>query len=95
MQVGEVTIRTRGWVGLDESVNIVAEIPIKDEWKRQRNSPFSNLTEDVIRVPIQGNLKNPKFEMSVLTKMLETIPRAAIENAVNKGLERLFNPPQR
>ncbi len=95
MEVGEVTIRTRGWVGLDETVNIVAEIPVKDEWKKQRNSPLAGFTEDVIRVPIQGNLKNPKFEFSVLTKLLETLPRAAIENAVNKGLERLFNPPQR
>jgi hypothetical protein len=95
MQVGEVTIRTRGWVGLDETVNIVAEIPVKDEWKNQRNSPLAGFSEDVIRIPIQGNLKNPKFEFSVLSKMLETIPRAAIENAVNKGLDRLFNPPQR
>ncbi len=95
MQVGEVTIRTRGWVGLDESINIVAEIPIKDSWKTQRNSPLAGLTEDTIRVPIQGNLKNPKFEFSVLAKLMEAIPRAAIENAVNKGLDRLFNPPQR
>ncbi len=67
MQVGEVTIRTRGWVGLDETVNIVAEIPIKDQWKEQRNGPFSGMKDDVIQIPIQGNLHDPKFDMRVLT----------------------------
>ncbi|HEY2882253.1 MAG TPA: hypothetical protein VGJ15_07455, partial [Pirellulales bacterium] len=36
MRVGDVVIRTRGWVDMDENVNIVAEIPIKDEWTAQR-----------------------------------------------------------
>ncbi|HEY2759967.1 MAG TPA: hypothetical protein VGI75_04470, partial [Pirellulales bacterium] len=95
MQVGEVTIRTRGWVGLDETVNIVAEIPIKDQWKEQRNGPFAGMKDDVIQIPIQGNLHDPKFDMRVLTELAANIPRAAIENVINKGLDRLFTPPQR
>jgi hypothetical protein len=94
MRTGDVTIRTRGWVGLDETVNIVAEIPVKPEWATQRNSPFAGLTEDAIRIPIQGNLKDPKFDNRVMAKLLETLPRAAIENAINKGLDRLFSPPE-
>jgi translocation and assembly module TamB len=93
MQVGQVTMRTRGWVGLDESVNIVAEIPLKDEWTRQRNSPFSNLDEPVIRIPIVGNLKDPKFDTRVMAKLMQAIPRAAIENGLNKTLDRFL--PQR
>src|SRR5262249_35048275 len=61
MQVGQVNMRTRGWVGLDESVNIVVEVPLKDEWMRQRNSPLASLSEPVIRIPIVGNLRDPKF----------------------------------
>ena len=94
MKTGEVTIRTRGWVGLDETVNIVAEIPVKPEWAAQRNSPLAGLTEDVIRIPIQGNLKDPKFDNRVMAKLIETLPRAAIENAINKGIDRLFSPPE-
>jgi hypothetical protein len=95
MQVGEVTIRTRGWVGLDETVSLVAEIPVKDQWKTQRNSPLAGMKEDVIRIPIQGNLKDPKFDLRVMTELMATIPRAAVENALNKGLDRLLNPSQR
>jgi translocation and assembly module TamB len=94
MKTGDVTIRTRGWVGLDETVNIVAEIPVKPEWAAQHNSPLAGLGEDVIRIPIQGNLKDPKFDNRVMAKLIETLPRAAIENAINKGLDRLFSPPE-
>jgi hypothetical protein len=94
MRTGEVTIRTRGWVGLDETVNLVAEIPVKPEWATQRNSPFAGLTEDTIRIPIQGNLKDPKFDNRVMARLIETLPRAAIESAINKGLDRLFSPSE-
>ncbi len=93
MQVGQVTMRTRGWVGLDESVNVIVEIPVKDEWVRQRNSPLASLDEPVIRIPIVGNLKDPKFDTRVMAKLIEAIPRAAIENGLNKTLDRLL--PQR
>ncbi|HEY2827691.1 MAG TPA: hypothetical protein VGJ04_08845 [Pirellulales bacterium] len=93
MQVGQVTMRTRGWVGLDESVNIVVEIPVKDEWTRQRNSPLASLDESTIRIPIVGNLKDPKFDTRIMAKLLAAIPRAAIESGLNKTLDRLL--PQR
>jgi translocation and assembly module TamB len=93
MQVGQVTMRTRGWVGLDESVNIIVEIPIKDEWTRQRNSPLASLDEPMIRIPIVGNLKDPKFDNRVMAKLLEAVPRAAIQGQINKTLDLLL--PQR
>ncbi|HTQ37751.1 MAG TPA: hypothetical protein VMJ32_01915 [Pirellulales bacterium] len=93
MQVGQVTMRTRGWVGLDESVNLVVEVPLKDEWIRQRNSPLAALKEPMITVPIVGNLKDPKFDTRVTAKLLETIPRAAVENGLNNVLDHLL--PQR
>ncbi|HZZ26459.1 MAG TPA: hypothetical protein VFE46_00525 [Pirellulales bacterium] len=93
MQVGQVTIRTRGWVGLDESVNIIAEIPLKEEWTRQRNSPLASLNEPMIRIPIVGNLKDPKFDTRVTAKLLEAIPRATVENGLNNVLDHIL--PQR
>ncbi len=93
MQVGQVTMRTRGSVGLDESVNVIVEIPVKDEWTRQRNSPLASLDEPVIRIPIVGNLKDPKFDTRVMAKLIEAVPRAAIQNGLNKTLDRLL--PQR
>jgi hypothetical protein len=93
MQVGQINMRTRGWVGLDESVNIIVEIPLKEEWTRQHNSPLASLDEPMIRIPIVGNLKDPKFDTRVTAKLMEAIPRAAIENGLNKTLDRIL--PQR
>jgi hypothetical protein len=93
MQVGQVTMRTRGWVGLDESVNIIVEIPLKEEWTRERNSPLASLDEPMIRIPIVGNLKDPKFDTRVTAKLMEAIPRATIENGLNKALGHIL--PQR
>jgi translocation and assembly module TamB len=93
MQVGQVTMRTRGWVGLDESVNIVVEIPLKEEWTQQRNSPLASLDEPVIRIPIVGNLKDPKFDTRVTTKLMEALPRAAVQSGLNNVLDHIL--PQR
>jgi hypothetical protein len=74
-------------------VNIIVEIPVKDEWTRQHNGPLASLDEPMIRIPIVGNLKDPKFDTRVMAKLLEAIPRAAIESGLNKTLDRLL--PQR
>jgi hypothetical protein len=95
MHVGEVVIKTRGWVATDETVNIVAELQVKQEWTTDRNSPLASLGEPVIRVPITGNLKDPKFDTRVMLKLLEAIPRAAIEGEIGKQLDKLFSTPQR
>jgi hypothetical protein len=32
MVVGDIVIRTQGWVGLDQQLALVAEVPVRDEW---------------------------------------------------------------
>ena len=32
MRIGDVDVRTRGWVAMDQTISLVAEVPILDKW---------------------------------------------------------------
>ena len=55
MQVDDVLIRTSGAVGLDQSIDLVAEVPIRDEWVSE-NRYFAALRGQSLRVPIRGTI---------------------------------------
>ncbi len=93
MQVGETTIRTRGWVGADETIGLVAEVPLKPEWLKTPG--FSAQRDGVIQVPITGTLKDPKVDNRVIGQLLQNATRGVIENELNKQLDKFLNPPQR
>jgi translocation and assembly module TamB len=95
MQVGEVTITTRGWVGLDETLGLVAEIPIKPEWA-QKNPALAGMREQVIKIPITGTLSKPKLDKRAIDQiagsLIQGAVRGTIENELGKQLDRLFQP---
>ena len=93
MQVGDTTIRTRGWVGADETIGLVAEVPLKPEWLKTPG--FSNQRDGVIQVPITGTLKEPKVDNRIIGQLLQNATRGVIENELNKQLDKFLNPPQR
>ena len=93
MQVGDTTIRTRGWVGADETIGLVAEVPLKPEWLKTPG--FSGQRDGVIQVPITGTLKEPKVDNRIVSQLLQNATRGVIENELNKQLDKFLNPPQR
>ena len=58
MNVGNVTIRTHGLVGLDESLNLVADVPVKAEWFGGGAVP-AGLKDQTFQIPIGGTLRQP------------------------------------
>lgn len=101
MRVKDVVIRTRGSVGFDQSLSMVAEIPVRDEWLGSSRY-LATLKGQSLRVPIQGTLSKPRLERSALEQMTrQAVTGAAsqlIEQEINKGigrgLEKLFGPQQ-
>ena len=95
MQVGDVTITTRGWVGVDETLGLVAEIPIKPEWA-QKNPALAGMREQVIRIPITGTLSKPKLDKRAIDQiagsLIQGAVRGTIENELGKQLNKLFQP---
>jgi hypothetical protein len=108
MAVKDVVIRTSGSVGTDQTIALVAEIPIRDEWL-SKSQYLAALRGQTIQVPIRGTLTSPKLDQSALTQITQqTVTGAAgrlLEGGVNKldgevnkqlnrGLEKLFGPPR-
>jgi translocation and assembly module TamB len=89
----DVTIRTRGSVGIDHSVALLAEMPVPSKWIG--NNPLGDsLKNQVIQVPIGGTLEKPQIDRQALDKIAAQFVRSAADSAirgeVNKGLNSLF-----
>ena len=105
-RIKEVELTTTGSIGADQSMNLIAEIPVKKEWLKD-NKLLSTLVGESIRVPITGTLTNPKVSSDGLGG-LRNLPQKLIkqqageklkekankllEDKLNKGLQGLFGP---
>jgi hypothetical protein len=93
--VDDVVITTRGSVSLGQSLNLIAEVPIQEEWVA-KNRYLASLQGQVLRLPIQGTLKNPRVDGGVLARLgQQTLGGAAsqlLEQEMQRGLQRLFGP---
>lgn len=91
----DVTIRTYGSVGLDDSLAMVAEMPIPPKWQENKILAAA-LKDKVLRLPIGGTLQRPKLDRTVLDQIsrqfLQTATRSVIDNALNQQLNRLLPP---
>lgn len=57
----DVAIVTGGSVGIDQTLNMVAEIPIRDEWV-SRNRYLASLQGQRLQIPITGSLSKPHVD---------------------------------
>jgi len=93
----DLTIRTYGSVGLDQTLAVMAEMPVPPKWLGN-NVLGSALRNQTVRLPIGGTLSKPKIDQRALDRVsrqfLENAARNVIEDELNKQLERLFNPPR-
>lgn len=93
----DITIRTHGSVGLDQSLAMVAEMPVPAKW--MGTHPLgSALRDQTIRLPIAGTLKQPKIDRRVLDQYSQQFLRRATQNLIEdhlgEQLQRLFPPPK-
>jgi len=92
----ELTVRTRGSVGLDQSLSLVAEMPIPPKWlvgHRLLDDAFRN---EKLQVPIRGTLSRPQIDRRKLDeynrRLIGKAAQNALENELNRQLDRLFKP---
>ncbi|MBN2474168.1 MAG: hypothetical protein JXB62_06155 [Pirellulales bacterium] len=89
----DLTIRTFGSVGLDQSLALVAEMPIPPKWIGN-NVLGSALKDQTIRLPIGGTLDRPQIDHRTLEQLnrqfIQKATQNLLENEVGRQLERLF-----
>lgn len=65
MKVGDITMRTSGSVGLDQSLDVMSEVPVLDQWI-DKEKAFAPLRGQMLKIPVRGSLGAPKFDLKVL-----------------------------
>jgi|GEM_PF-834785 len=99
MTVKDVVITTRGSVGLDQTMELVAEIPVQDSWLKQ-NAALAGLKGQMLQIPIRGTLAAPLPDFRGLANLSKDLARNAatgllkdkVGSELNKFLPPGFNP---
>lgn len=96
-QVGDVTIRSQGSVGLDETVSLTIEIPIQDAWVA-KEPLLAGLKGQSLKVPVGGTLTKPKMDQRAIAnltgQLLQNGAGQAVGNELNKALDKFLKPRQ-
>lgn len=91
----EFTIRTYGSVGLDQTLALMAEMPVPPKWLGS-NPLGTALTNQTIKLPIGGTLAAPKLDEKALAQASGQFIRDSATNLlkdeVGKQLDRFFAP---
>jgi hypothetical protein len=92
-QIGDVTMRSQGSVGFDETISLVLHVPIQDSWIA--NQPFlAGLKGQSLQVPIGGTLTRPQMDQRAIAGLSQQLLQGAAQQAIggelNKALDKLF-----
>ena len=95
LQFPELTIRTHGSVGFDQSVALMAEMPVPPKWIGS-NRIGTALQNQTIRLPVAGTLSSPKIDQRVLQQVSAQFIQRGVQNLLQDQLgdqfNRLFGP---
>lgn len=84
--VDDVVLTTSGSVGLDESLELVVDVPVQDKWLGSRRA-LAGLKGEVLRVPVTGTLASPVID----PRPLADFNRRLAQKAAGGLLERLLD----
>ncbi|MBN2025117.1 MAG: DUF748 domain-containing protein [Pirellulales bacterium] len=92
----EMTIRTKGSVGLDQTLSLVAEMPIPPKWTGGNAVLADALRDQILQVPLRGTLSQPKLDQARLQQYNQQFIRQAagnlLQGELNRQLDRLLPP---
>ena len=80
MHYKELTIRTKGSVGFDQTMSLVAEIPIQEDWI-SGNQALATLRGKSLQIPIQGTINKPRIDKQAIGRLTQQLIRDTAINA--------------
>ena len=83
----DIVIETQGSVGFDQTINLVANIPILEEWVGS-NQFLSRLVGKSISIPIQGTLSKPQLDRRAIAQFTQQLVRESAMGAVNDRVQQ-------
>ncbi|QDU79897.1 hypothetical protein Pla110_16170 [Polystyrenella longa] len=85
--VDDAILFTTGSVGLDNSLNLVAEIPIQEKWLGN-NRLAASMKGQLLRVPISGTMKQPILDQQALAVFASQFAGSAAQNYLQEELDK-------
>ena len=93
VDIGKVKVTTEGWVGVDQSMSMMASIPILDEWI-EGEAILQGLRGQKLSVPIHGTFAQTQLDKREIAKLSKNLFGGAAKNylqgELQKGLQKLI-----
>lgn len=95
IRAGDVTISTSGAVDIDGRMELLASVPIPDDWV-EKSQWLAGMRGQTLQFPVRGTLTGPQLDLQLLKQFgRQQIQQAAsglIQQQLSKGLGKLFGP---
>ena len=86
-----VEIETTGSVGMDQTVDMMARIPIPDQWL-EKSKYLEGLRGQALSIPITGTISKPIIDRRAINNYSAQLARSAANSALNKVVTDKLNP---
>lgn len=87
----EVTIRTWGSVGLDQSLALTVEMPVPPKLRTGRPVVDAVLRDQKVQLPVAGTLFRPKLDERALARVVEQAVEQALRNVLQGQVPGLLD----
>ena len=87
----ELVIRTSGSVSFEQDLDLVANIPIAEQWL-EGSRYFEGLKGQSISIPITGTVSRPVIDQNKVRQLSADLVRNAARGAVNNVIAEKLNP---
>lgn len=87
----DLVVQTSGSVGMDQSLNMVAKIPIADDWIEGKDY-LAGLKGQSFSIPVTGTVSKPVLDKRSIQGLTQNLAKEAANSAINKAVTDKLNP---
>lgn len=97
VDIGDVTLSSSGAVDIDGRLQLVASMPIPDNWV-EKSPLLASMRGQTLQFPVQGTLSSPQVDTQLLRQLgRQSVQQAAsglIQQQLSRGLDKLLRGAQ-
>ena len=94
-QVNDITLRSQGSVGFDQTVQLTLHVPIQDSWIA-KEPLLAGFKGQSLQIPVSGTLTHPQLDERAIASLSQQLLQGAAQQAIggelNKALDKIFKP---
>ena len=88
----DITIRSRGSVGLDETLDVLVQMPVPAKWLAGNAVAAQAMRSQTISAPLRGTLGKPQLDPKAMQELTGQFLQKAAGNVIEGELNRFFGP---